>query len=1332
MTKIVSNALNGLYYEFNIPMGLVNLVLNVIEANQNHPNVPQVQQNRAPREWYSQPRVGRDPTVEVLQVNFKLPLSVSTLSFQTLRVPCVITAFYRDRHNNWVPLTDDVNNPVQLNLSYSAVSSWYTFTTDIYPIVATAIQIRLKRVFDPQVGNNSYVVGIKEMLIRRNIYNLESSTAAIEQQQDLIGNTVTSYVGAQPASHAIDNDPSTFWKSFPCPDPNGVVALYNDLRDSSGNPQMLDTIYIDPVYDGNILNVYYSNDPTVGTLVLSSVPLPWDATNADWTLGTGLRDTSAPGTSNSSLGFEVAWGPLVNQPVWIGVEWTPDFNAASPPPDNPYLYSVTPIDPTAAAEAGQYWPAIYYDCGAGEITLEFTNGTTTHSFSQALSPALKANTPMQIVVGWGYDPAVVFMSVNSQGSVSLGTTTTTPATTLPALVTMDGTVGYADFRGLMTAMVVKMGSWTQGSTAFIANADIYANPNPVLPDAQGNFPSSSLDNAILAVDWSTQQFPVGGQHESWFENKTWTPVFANYITSKGNLYLPQVITASYVKLEMTNLTAEPYPVFDSGVQVSYDVFPVAVLKTVTGRGWFGEVTSTSDGVLTLGADIITASIGSVNWLNPSTVQNATNANFGQTQAPIQVVLGPGITTNSIPNSAQSNINGMYRSEQSSPWIYSRSMPNATFLAGQQIAAINGQPVSNQTILSNNDPNAAAIGNSFTPVVTSSKSNVLPQQGADWWLFPGANLKMPASVMKLLFGSTKVKTGRGRSLAARVRFAAVGVHRYDVKTVTLDAAVAYFAGLSEVSFYLRTYIAGNDPLSFSYSQYDPNQFTYENIFQELSGPLTTSGSHYQLENDEFLPTLELTGWTPTGDWFHDPTHGPAGINAAGIVADGNPLTLVSAPVSVSPGDQIVISAWVSYFGAVSGSGGELTLSAISYDSGVAVAPITLGMPTTTATHTVLNRAAMLALSGVTIGQSCTITSTADQGTYVLLNTPSTTFSNWVFTGYGTLVNQPTGTINGRLAVQLVGTYTVPGTGVDAIAVSLDVSAAVTAGTMYWGKVEINPSDGIEGTVHLSAQTTSNFTKLDCVFNDSGLVNSDAMWARADPLDTNIDNLQLAYYVSTFPASIPSGVWADTFATWGDATIEWGEPLAEVAINVDPNLIYQGNRALHFRRAAGAGNAGVISTQSTGFVSGGLARLTCTFLKSLANTNQITLTLRRISDGVFIHTETFTPVAGYWFTHQSAFFEIPTSTDQLYEIEFLATGDDTDELYLSDLHTDIAPIRYFVQLGDSGSFLFDVTPLRYGDSCQVSCTDAVNQFSLTLGIFSSDAWAFGAQLTPAYLR
>lgn len=1399
------------------------------------------------------------PPTEVLTVNYKVPLSVGQLGFQVLRVPCTVTAWYLDRSNNWIQITDVSNNPISVTVGLSASTSWYSFDTDVYPVVGTAVQLRITRNYDAQMGNKPYVVGIKEMLVRRNVYGLEDTPLAIADQQDVLGNTVSSYVKNWSPPNAIDNDPTTFWKSFPCPDPNGVVSFFLDVRDANGAPQLIDTVYIDPVYTGNDLNLYYSNDPNQGTLVINPCNLPPDVqVNSTWTLGVGMTDTSGVDLAVSQLLFPTSFGPLIEQATWFGIEWLPNFAPGAGPSQNPVLFGVYPnvdtvqlvtltgnptgghftlavgIDTTTSiaydasastvqtaldalgtvgaggatvvgdnggpwqitfteALAGQnvaamlatnsltggtspgvvvdvtatgftpsyldgstYWPIVYYDVGAGRIVVEFTNGTTTHTYYVALSPAFSGQKPLQIVVGWNYNPSVVFISVTEGRSVVLGTTTVNPASSLPNKITLDGAAGYQAFAGLMTALVVKTESWSSGQQAFQGNPVVYANPAPVLPDANGNFPSTTLDNAILACDWTAQAMPIGGGDESWYSSKVWTPIYEDYVTEKGNLFLPQKIAMSYLKMEFSNLTAEPYPVYDQGIQVDYDVFPVSVTQAASSGG------SGGGRLVSLGAEVVTNSIGSVNWFNPGTIQNAINANWGVTQQPVTVQSGPGTTSASIPNTAQANIQSGYRVESSSPWIYNRQMPNASYLAGQYltelsqgtsaqgqqnstvagaaVATAGGGPSASgsaNTTVSNPGANAAqTVSQGFSPVTTTSTSNVTGQMGNDWWLFPGLNLKMNASTMNALTGTSTVTAKGSAKDSTRLRFPTTSVHRYNVTSLTQDAAVAYFAGLAEVQPYVTTYIAGNDPPSFAYNQYDPTTFTYTNINQLATGPLSTQGSPYAFVNPNFEYPLELSSWTPTGPWTWAPSGGlgfSSGQACAQFAADGADGTLISEPIAVSPGDQIIFTAYVAFADAVSSSGGQLSISGVTYEGGTEVGTVAFQMPSTTATYTVATQTDMLATGAVEY-DSCTITSAAGgyQGTYIMIGSDPTIFSNWVLNGYGTLVSEPTGNIDGDLFIPLTGTYTVPGSGVDHVALSLDVSSGVTAGTITYATVGMNPADGIEGMVSLSAQTTSSFADLTVNVSDSGLMQSDSMWARLDPLATNIDNLQLAPYVQTIPNVVPAGFWGDSLATWDDPGIDWGEPYAEVAITLDPNLIFDGNRAVHFTRAAGAGEAGIVITQQTNMMAQELAQLGCVFYKPTANDNQITVRLRRVSDGVYIHEETFTPIAGYWYTYQGQFFELPDGTDQVYAIEFVLTGDDADEIYLSNLYTNLAGIRYLVQLGDSGAFQFDVTPLVYADNANVSTTLPVNQFNLTVGVFNPTCFAYGVALTPRYLK
>jgi hypothetical protein len=124
---------------------------------------------------------------------------------------------------------------------------------------------------------------------------------------------------------------------------------------------------------------------------------------------------------------------------------------------------------------------------------------------------------------------------------------------------------------------------------------------------------------------------------------------------------------------------------------------------------------------------------------------------------------------------------------------------------------------------------------------------------------------------------------------------------------------------------------------------------------------------------------------------------------------------------------------------------------------------------------------------------------------------------------------------------------------------------------------------------------------------------------------------------------------------------------------------------------------------------------------------------MSDGVYIYEEVIrSPASGYWYTFQSAFVNIPNSQDQVYTVEFVLSGDLQDDLFLNDLYVEVANIRYFLRLGDSGAFLHDVTALAYGDSCSVSTTTPVTEFSVEAEFLSDRAFAFSNQFTPNFLK
>lgn len=2006
--SIYSNAgsnLSGVYYDFVIPLGLRNLIMQLISNNQGQLNTPQIQAPSSARMWFSQPRLSYDTTTEVLSVNFTVPVPISTITFDILQVSCGVELWYVDDLNNTRPVLSTSKTPVTMNIIPSSSSNWYTITENFYPFTAKTLQFRIKRT-PTNTMTKPYVVGIRNTYIRHNIYTRQDAVGAIQPTQDDMGNSITTSIRDYPASNAIDNKASTYWQSYPQPSANAVVCLYLDLRDENGNAQLIDTVYLDPMYNGQNLNFYCSNDDTIGVLSLSSVALiPINNINTDWALGTGLWDTSSITNQSALYQFPFQWGPLNKQSAWLGIEWTPDFssvvtntvqiidiqgnptggtwnlttspgttnsnqistdldynasaaqvqnalnalytgsateqaitvtggpansepfivtfsggtftgtsvitmgsvnaltggdytpsiipttgdaNVATDPTDSSgiqisiattvtgglgevdsetcYLFQAQPegingvdavqtislegvtpggnasggfiltfenastevlsYDVTAAvmeaalqalptingnnvtvqqpisasgqwiitfnngnqgggilaaqpisnivaqsyvtggvsnasqiltiggtptggslqltlpngdvaivpwpgatgasassmqsaiqnvipATTGPWWetttqttgvdqspasvtvqgpitsgtnliyaitfggsegndvpllqpvvtsllggnPTASIDYAAqvdvatttagqlpisanndtnsyptvsvtnGAVHLQFSNSTATYvcplsvpsNAPVSMTSPLSAGNAANIVVAWDYEANEVFIQVVSQGFVVGTYTNTNP--NLPDVISLDGTISFRTFQGTFSAHVFKLENYANNYQAFQANPQVYVTPPVTSPvSTNGVVATSTLDNAIYGACWTKQQFATGGDDPSKYEQKVWTPVYGTYTTAKGNCYFPQQYMTKYLCLEFYNLTPEPYVIYDTDIQTTYQTFPYSVTQTsVQPLGLIGELA----GLLTLGADIVLSGIGSVNWLNPQTVNNAVNAVFGQTSAPATVTSGQVLSSTypALPNlSNGSTVVNSTRTEVSSPWVYKRSPLNPSVLAGNVIkttlqnsnqAVTTGQ----QGVQSALPPGMLNLGNgvTWTPDTNPGfSSSAVPAQGDDWWVFPGGTLKMPAATMKGLTGSTEVETGPGLSTVTTYRFNGIEKHVYQTTTVTLDASIAYYAGVREVQPYVTTYVDSEDPINFRFTRYDPVQWSFYNINQLTGtdgthlGPITTAGSLYKIQNPNFDPSQQqlvgsdgmiidagttssynnvVSGWiqaqgrwtwsgtitvvgTPTGGSYQlvisntiDPAqtfvtdfipyNADAGdiqralynlsvLTGADIIVDNgtNPGTFVvqlsniidNEPFAVTgatswlAGGSIEVSNWSceGIFTIPADDNGYVQLTLLNSNTSDVYAttpriqtPVTVAkimqalaqvVPEETQISVTDDGPYTISLSSVigpslgfgtpvselSSGTAATMTSTENSLPYgggwfwdgtmghwdlgsatvtgngeeqVLLSsavdvTPGASVSLAGWTTWQNLVlHNSASPLLGNSPIQIqawfygpnevatpddpvdinlgdtgitpvvysidptqwpsvqetwptdcplidgnywqhitentVGTpntqFTVP-SGAAQMRIALVVTDQVQSGQVWFDTIEVQGQSLVEGRCARMFNTTNTFTKLTCEFQDSGSVRSDSMWATPDVADTNVPSTELAYYTSLFPDIVPSGMWADAFATWDSPEIVWGEPEAVVDVSVSQNMVYQNKRALLFKRKSGAGAAGIQVTQSTNFVPNALARLGCIFYKpptgvggvyTVPNVNplptipalaatlsttvdalkrynpiletdgvyaglvltipplsasqtvpdQIQLELVQVSTGATIYSEVFTPPEGFWYEHVTSFFEVPDSPDQTYNLTLTLNGNLPDSLYINDLYTEIANVRYFVQLGGEQSYMHDVTPLAFnGGNAVVSTTTPVNTFIVDTVVLSPDSYAYGCSFQPGYVK
>lgn len=177
------------------------------------------------------------------------------------------------------------------------------------------------------------------------------------------------------------------------------------------------------------------------------------------------------------------------------------------------------------------------------------------------------------------------------------------------------------------------------------------------------------------------------------------------------------------------------------------------------------------------------------------------------------------------------------------------------------------------------------------------------------------------------------------------------------------------------------------------------------------------------------------------------------------------------------------------------------------------------------YTEPNRAGMLALSGATVGDICVITGTTDQGTYILGNTPPSTFSNWIL-----LPNpQAVTSVNGQ-----TGAVNLTATSVNAIQVgaAIPMSQITNLNSTIAGLATTTAlTTAVNGLQNLSqvqgALTSSTLVKQAVNYVATSAIPSLAGQQSIDGVLTPIGATVLA---TAQPSSINNGLWVVQSGSW----------------------------------------------------------------------------------------------------------------------------------------------------------------------------------------------------------
>lgn len=215
--------------------------------------------------WLSQPRESKSSVIEILTYTFADRAPISSISFDIYEVGAHYEFWYYDSDNTKLPLLRDDYNQIKFDVSSKENwQTWQSWSFDVLPCIATKLEIRMQRIDDEHAPDEEYSLGLKKLAIRRSITTRENAALPLKPVNDILGNTISKTVKDWNAEQMIDGDTYTFWKCEPQISQDAVVCLYLDIRDKYGQSQYFDSIDIDPVYAGSQMNIYSSEDDTVG------------------------------------------------------------------------------------------------------------------------------------------------------------------------------------------------------------------------------------------------------------------------------------------------------------------------------------------------------------------------------------------------------------------------------------------------------------------------------------------------------------------------------------------------------------------------------------------------------------------------------------------------------------------------------------------------------------------------------------------------------------------------------------------------------------------------------------------------------------------------------------------------------------------------------------------------------------------------------------------------------------------------------------------------------------------------------------------------------------
>lgn len=616
-------------------------------VNTNAPSTPA--STLGQRFWSTPPRAASDPTSDVVEYTLASPRLVNRISFELARYPHTWALEYFDGQG-WTPVLGPTRAPVgsavlssvpavlpkltdisgHLHPQHSYQGHWEVVELTLRPVVASRFRLVLTRTTAAQGPRDLFGNAVAYSLAVANVnfgYTVDSLAAVPRQARlsatahgsfasadDILGSTVNFSLRQLSADLIADNnsnDADVIWRSEAQPYPDAVVCLYADLRDDDGQPQVFDRIYLDPLYQGPHVTVYYCQDQPEADFDGVAEPLTVDQARPtqDIVVSADMVDFGADGTSNfiEIDNHFLRYDP--SAPWWLGLSFRSPLTSYQLDGDgNPLVDAdgntvFADLPEHVLFDAGSWHLSV---AGAGlrlvvgdpvtgdtlDIALQFTGGQqiTALVAYDGTGYVLHGVTSEDDQLALG--PATAPIPGGDQPKLYLGSDT--PVDTLITL--SDGssaTVSEPTSFGCiqLTALVLKAEELPDEQ--FLTNPGLYSQ---VARFAADELPQARNALLRLAPELADPGHPTGlvGGPASLYESLAWTPIARDYVMLRGYLYTPPT-KARFVKLEITNLHAEYRDIYQP-LSMTAKKFPAAVIDAYLASRETGADPAYDDGL----------------------------------------------------------------------------------------------------------------------------------------------------------------------------------------------------------------------------------------------------------------------------------------------------------------------------------------------------------------------------------------------------------------------------------------------------------------------------------------------------------------------------------------------------------------------------------------------------------------------------------------------------------------------------------------------------------------------------------------------------------------